>query len=280
MSINLGFMQGRLSPIVNNQIQSFPWDSWEDEIAKANKLGFNLIEWTLDQKDIHLNPFMTKTGQEKINFLKKQYNVKIESLTADCFMQAPFWKSENIGEQDKLKEIFVDVIEASKSLNIKFIVIPLVDNGSIDNSKQENDLLSFLKSIEQTLDNTKIIFESDFSPQRLKSFISKFDKNFFGINYDTGNSASLGYDPVEEFSAYGSRILNVHIKDRPYEGTTVPLGEGDTNFTKVFKLLFDHNYSSNFILQTARDQNNKHDQALLQYKNYVLNLLNKNGIKY
>jgi len=280
MSINLGFMQGRLSPIVNNQIQSFPWDSWEDEIAKANKLGFNLIEWTLDQKDIHLNPFMTKTGQEKINFLKEQYNVKIESLTADCFMQAPFWKSEKIDEQDKLKEIFVDVIEASKSLNIKFIVVPLVDNGSIDNAKQENDLFSFLKTIEQTLDNTKIIFESDFSPPRLKSFISKFDKNFFGINYDTGNSASLGYDPVEEFSAYGSRILNVHIKDRLYEGSTVPLGEGDTNFTKVFKLLSDHNYSSNFILQTARHQNNKHEQALLQYKSYVLNLLNKNGIKY
>ena len=37
-------------------------------------------------------------------------------------MQAPFWKSEKIDEQDRLKEIFVDVIEASKSLNIKFIV--------------------------------------------------------------------------------------------------------------------------------------------------------------
>ena len=38
-------------------------------------------------------------------------------------MQAPL-EIRKIDEQDKLKEIFVDVIEASKSLNIKFIVVP------------------------------------------------------------------------------------------------------------------------------------------------------------
>ena len=29
---------------------------------------------------------------------------------------------------------------------------------------------------------------------------------------------------------YGKRILNIHIKDRPYKGNTVPLGEGDVDF--------------------------------------------------
>ena len=50
-------------------------------------------------------------------------------------------------------------------------------------------------------------------PSELLKFIKNFDANF-GVNYDTGNSASLGYDPSEEISVYGHRIINVHIKDR------------------------------------------------------------------
>ena len=34
------------------------------------------------------------------------------------------------------------------------------------------------------------------------------------VNYDSGNSASLGYDPTDEFAAYGERVGSVHIKDR------------------------------------------------------------------
>ena len=34
------------------------------------------------------------------------------------------------------------------------------------------------------------------------------------VNYDTGNSAALGYDPDEEFKSYGHKITDLHIKDR------------------------------------------------------------------
>ena len=44
---------------------------------------------------------------------------------------------------------------------------------------------------------------------------------------DIGNSASLGLNPLDEFEAFGDRILNVHVKDRVLGGTTVPLGLGN-----------------------------------------------------
>ena len=79
----------------------------------------------------------------------------------------------------------------------------------------------------------KIVFESDFPPDKLKTFISRFPPENYGINYDIGNSAALGYNSKEEISAYGDRILNVHIKDRILNGTTVPLGKGNANIPKV-----------------------------------------------
>ena len=41
MQLKIGFMQGRLSPLVNNQIQSFPLGNWENDFPIA--LTYNAI---------------------------------------------------------------------------------------------------------------------------------------------------------------------------------------------------------------------------------------------
>jgi hexulose-6-phosphate isomerase len=35
----IGFMQGRLSPMIDGRIQSFPWDYWENEFSLAKEIG-------------------------------------------------------------------------------------------------------------------------------------------------------------------------------------------------------------------------------------------------
>jgi hexulose-6-phosphate isomerase len=72
------------------------------------------------------------------------------------------------------------------------------------------------------------------------------------VNYDSGNSASLGYRPRDEFAAYGARVGSVHIKDRRRGGGTVPLGTGDTDFPALFDCLRAAGYRGDFILQAAR----------------------------
>mgnify|MGYP001367115260 CR=1 FL=1 len=84
-------------------------------------------------------------------------------------------------------------------------------------------------------------------------FLDKFDSDKVVVNYDIGNSASLGYDAGEEISAYGERIVNVHVKDRVKGNGTVPLGQGDANFETVFSALKKISYMGPLILQVARD---------------------------
>jgi len=257
MNFSYGVMQGRLSKIIENKIQAFPEKYWKEEFSKANKLGLKSIEWTLDYKNLKNNPILTKNGQLKIKKLSKKYSIKINSLTGDCFMQKPFWKIKNNKEliQDLKK-----IIDGCKILGIRFIVIPLVDKGSINNYKDKNNLRKICNKIKKYLHNSKIklIFESDFSPKKLKDFIKKFDRNFFGINYDVGNSAGLNYDIDNEFKSYGKYIFNVHIKDRVKNGKTIRLGKGNANFSKLFNNLRKMRYKGNLILQTARSKNNQH----------------------
>ena len=90
----IGFMQGRLSPIKNSCIQSSPWDSWDHEFKLGHDSAFNRLEWTLDEERLFLNPLMTAEGRKKIQSLSKQYNIQVSSISGDCFMQAPFWKEK------------------------------------------------------------------------------------------------------------------------------------------------------------------------------------------
>ncbi len=272
---NIGFMQGRLSPLVGGRIQAFPQQHWRDEFALANKLSLRKMEWTLDQEGLYANPLMTQAGREEIRALMQQHQLSIPSLTGDCFMQAPFYKAKSAALKTQLLNDFASIISACSELEIQFIVMPLVDDGRLENLTQENELLASLIEFVPLLSKHKvrIVFESDYAPAQLQLFIAKLDPQYFGVNYDTGNSAALGYDPNEEFSAYGDRIYNVHIKDRVLHGTTVPLGAGDTQFEKVFQQLKAINYRGNYILQTARAEDEKHAEVLAQYVKQTLQWL-------
>ena len=268
----IGFMQGRFSPLVNGKIQAFPWDSWSEEFFVANENDFNIMEWTLDQDRLYENPFMTDAGQKKIKTLSNKFDISILSLTGDCFMQAPFYKVDGSKSESLLLDLRNIIISCGK-LGVKYIVFPLVDNGRLETQKQEMMLKDGLALVDDLLfqRGIKIVFESDFPPNRLKDFISGFSFKNYGINYDIGNSAALGYNSKDEISAYGDRILNVHIKDRILKGTTVPLGKGNANIPKVLKELSEINYDGNYILQTARAVNENHADVLCQYRDQVIN---------
>ncbi len=262
----IGFMQGRLSPQINGMIQCFPWEAWRDEYATAQQIGFALMEWTLDQARIEQNPLMTSAGREQIAALSAQTGVAVSSVTGDCFMQAPFWKAGRA--RQSLINTFDAVIRNAAAIGARLIVTPLVDNGAVTTDAERADLLDGMSELAPVLRacGCAIAFESDFEPSRLADFIKDFPTDLFGVNFDIGNSASLGWAPQVEIPLLASRLLNVHVKDRLFGGATVPLGEGAADFKAVFALLKAHGYTGRFILQTARDPAGNHALAAAKYR--------------
>ncbi|MDA9371457.1 sugar phosphate isomerase/epimerase, partial [Gammaproteobacteria bacterium] len=138
----IGYMQGRLSEIIDNKIQAFPIKSWTKEIVEGSKNNLCHIEWTLDHQGIEDNPFMTKDGQNKIKSLCQTHDVNILSVTGDCFMQAPIWKLGKIYEKDLINE-FLAVIDACNKLDVGIVVVPCVDSSSIQTTQEEEKFLNF-----------------------------------------------------------------------------------------------------------------------------------------
>ena len=267
----IGFMQGRLSALVDGKIQAFPWNEWRDEFPRAKALGLTRMEWTIDQDRLRENPLTTETGQNEIAALSRENGLRIPSLTGDCFMQAPFWKVD-AAAHDALVDDLDLLMAACGRIGIEFVVIPLVDNGKIERESESDTLKRVLIARREQLarQNVKIVFESDLPPRDLARFMEAFPADVFGINYDSGNSASLGYDSAEEIEAYAPRILNVHIKDRVRGGTTVPLGTGNADLAKTIRLIERSGYKGQYILQTARATDGDHSGVLAKYRDMTV----------
>ncbi len=268
----IGFIQGRLSPIANNRIQQFPWNSWQNEFDIASRIDMKFIEWTIDSFKFYENPLIKFDKSQEINSIAKKNNVFIPSVTCDYFMENPPWKTD----LNLVKKGIISILQGMKKISSKILVIPLVDNSSLLDSSSFKIVEDFFTGLTPLIIQNKlqIAFECDLNPEKLAEFISKFDRNYFGINYDIGNSSSLGFNPTEEFKAYGSRIINVHVKDRKLNGPTVPLGEGDADFIRIFSLLHEENYRGSLILQTARSGKGKDTELLIKYKQLVENWWN------
>jgi L-ribulose-5-phosphate 3-epimerase len=252
MYSKLGFMQGRLSAPIEGKIQAFPPDTWRDEFAIGNELGFACMEWIFEVSNIDRNPLYTDIGVEEIKKVKQKFGISINSVVADYFMERLLF-GEKKTIRDNVDMLKVLITQCHKC-GIPIIEIPLVDASALRSATEKKEFVQNMKEplrLAEKLD-VKISLETSLPPREFKNLILMFRPFKICVNYDMGNSASLGFNPTEELSLLGSYIINVHIKDRLKGGGTVPLGKGATDFKAVFDGLKQSNYSGDFILQAAR----------------------------
>ncbi|MBM3852002.1 MAG: sugar phosphate isomerase/epimerase [Verrucomicrobia bacterium] len=248
----IGIMQGRLSPPVGGRIQAFPAATWHAEFELAAKLGLASIEWIVESP-LPSNPLMTAAGAADVRTVVQRTGVAVDFVIADYFMESPFVRmSASTAEHNRT--VLATLLEHAAKLGARGVEIPCVDASEIRTRAEEDELASALAPALAQAERlgVELGLETSLPPERFRALLERIGHPRIRANYDTGNSASLGYDPAEEFAAYGPWINNVHIKDRRHGGGTVPLGQGDTNIPRVLKLLSGIPYRGDYILQAAR----------------------------
>ena len=274
-------MQGRLLPKYKGRYQAHPIGYWEDEFEIAASLGLDLIEFILDYNDYEDNPLMSVSGCKEIEEISNQSGVHVKTVCADYFMDAPL-HSDDLNLATLSAAVLRQLILNSQNIGITDIIIPLVDQSSLATLESQdrfiNAITPFLIDLEEQ--NINLNLETDLGPSEFKHLLAQIDSKRVTVNYDTGNSAGMGYDPEQEFAAYGDRITDIHIKDRVKDGFSVCLGQGSANFSKIFKCVQNYGYTGPFIMQAFRD-----DEGLEIFKTqltWLRSLINsideKNGV--
>ena len=268
----IGIMQGRLSPRIDGKIQAYPAKTWQKEFEIAQEIGYAAIEWIVE-KPLEINAIMSESGIKEIKEVIRNTGVRIDYVCADIFMQQPLVRmSQDIRKENK--EHLNNILLNAKEVGAIGVEIPFVDASSIKNESEKNELISCMQEAFELAKEIemKISLETDLNPKSFKELLDKINLNHVQANYDIGNSASLGFDPIEEIDAIGNRILNVHVKDRKLGSTTVPLGTGDADIKLSLSKLSEVGYLGGITMQAARGEDDI-DVAKSQLK-YTLEIIN------
>lgn len=249
-----GVMQGRLSPKYHGRYQAHPVGYWQDEFYKARDLGLDCIEFILDFNDADANPLLRAGGVEAIHAMCEATGVGVSTVCADYFMEAPLHHT-NDAIADRSEQLLGCLLKNGQKLGLTDIVLPCVDQASLADAAGINRFVRRLSPLLEVAERAgiNISLETDLRPHAFAELLARFDSERLTVNYDTGNSASWGYDPAEELACYGPRITDIHIKDRVLGGGSVMLGTGDVQFARFFEALRPLNYLGPLILQVYRD---------------------------
>jgi L-ribulose-5-phosphate 3-epimerase len=271
--MNFAVTQGRLSPPTGNKIQSFPYKTWREEFKIANSIGIKNIEWVIDFETIETNPIFNEKGLNEISKLSKKYKIKIKTIQCDFLLHKPFWKKKYKKYENIVDEKINYLLKIKKISKNSILIMPLLENSKINGRTQEKFIVNYFKSKTSILKKykNKIAFEIDYNPNKLKKFINLFDKKYFGINYDTGNSISNKFDYNDELKSYFNNVLNIHYKDKDKKNKTVYLGNGKFTYPDFYKKIKKINYNGLITLQAARAKDFSETDLI---KTYISDLKN------
>jgi L-ribulose-5-phosphate 3-epimerase len=239
-SLPLSIMQGRLLPPVGERLQAFPGEGWEQE-----------IELIADSCEERANPLFDERAGRLIPSIVRRTGVAVRSVCGDSVMQYAAGDG-----REGFSDVIESLIQRSACVGARRLVIPLVDHSRIqdnDDAATVHAVLNRAATAAGAL-GVELHLETDLAPVPFGALLGTLPRDVVMVNYDTGNSAAHGYDPLEEFAAYGDRIGSVHIKDRVFAGGSVPLGTGDAKLVRVLGLLRESRYQGDVVLQTARGQ--------------------------
>lgn len=251
----IGVMQGRLSPPEDGRHQCFPRTRWRDEFPLAALAGLAAIEWIWDAQGADVNPLARDDGVREIRTLSERHGVPVRSVCADYFMTFPMVRA-SVEDLAGRRAEFAWLINRCSLAGIGRIVLPVLDASRIETAEDQDNLIAALNFVLPVAERVGVglHLETSLAPGPFAALLAELPHPLVKVNYDSGNSASLGYRPADEFRAYGSRMGSIHIKDRIRGGATVPLGSGNADFAALARLLREARFSGDFVLEAARGE--------------------------
>ena len=247
----VGIMQGRLSP-AGARAQAFPVKTWREEFSAASRCGFDAIEWLLTDESLDDNPFWTQ--HRDIAAMSRQSGVMVTSVLADFVIAR--------GHQAALQWL-PRMFDAALGLGARVCVLPYLEQSTWRDADDASRVLDTLApSIAAAVSaGLTVAIESDWSAAELVAALDRSGASV-GVCVDSGNSAAAGRRPADEARTLKTKLVHVHLKDRPVGRSSVMLGEGDAHIPAVLAALHEIRYGGVIVLETPRGDDPQQSAAV------------------
>ncbi len=211
--------------------------------SKAGELGFQGIEFGigLDYREDPLWAGMGKLRQE----MKEAAQATGVEAASICLHLLNYKEnspaSDTAEHRETANEIIRKTIEACAHIGASVILVPFFGTASLKSEDQIQRLMDEMKRLSSIAEDNKVCLglETSLNATDMLRIIEAVGSDYVQVYFDTGNTAGIGYDIVQEIQALGKHIVQTHIKDSP--GGT--LGKGQIGFEAAIgafsRIIFD-----------------------------------------
>jgi len=198
--------------------------------SKAGKLGFQGIEFGIGL-DYREDPLWTGMGKLRQEMKEAAQATGVEAASI-CLHLLNYRENSPASDasehRETADEIIRKTIEACAHIGASVILVPFFGTASLKSEDQIQRLMDEMKRLSPIAEDKKVCLglETSLNADDMLRIIKAIGSDYVQVYFDTGNTAGIGYDIIQEIEALGRHIIQTHIKDSP--GGT--LGEGKIDF--------------------------------------------------
>ncbi len=251
--------------------------SWREKFEAAKKAGFDYMEISIDESDERLSRLDWSDDEiETIKNLMKEYDISFPTMCLSGHRRYPFG-SKNPEIRNQAMKIMEKAIILSVKLGVRCIQLATYDvyYEESDEETKRNFTEGLRKAVDMASRAGVIlameIMDTKFvgTIVRALRYIKKIPSPYFKIYPDMGNLSNFSNDVTEELELGYSQITAIHVKEtKPGIFKEVPFGEGQVDFTGIFKKLKELGYPGMFLIEMWADNSKKYsvDEAAKSIK--------------
>jgi len=245
--------------------KAFP-QSWSltDILKAAEKLGFDFVEISIDEKDERLERLdWDEEKREELHAALRESKIGFQSMCLSGHRRFPFGSSS-----EKIRERAYDIMEKAIKFAHEFgiRVIQLAGYDVYYEKSTPESLERFCEGLRRSCEiagKYQVMLAMEIMDTELMSSITKYMKfkadlpsPWFKAYPDCGNLSAWGNDVSSELELGKDEIVSMHLKDTlavkdgfPGKFKEVPFGSGCVDFVSIFRKMQELNFTGPYMVE-------------------------------
>ncbi len=156
--------------------------------------------------------------------------------------------SDRAEHREAGREIIRNTIDACAHIGASVILVPFFGTAALKSEEQIQFLIGEMRELSTIAEDKGVCLslETSLEAPELVRIVESVGSDYLRVYFDTGNTASIGHDMVQEIETLGEHIAQVHVKDYPSR----TLGEGNVDFDETVGTLKKVGFNGYLVLET------------------------------
>ena len=265
---------------------------WQEKLVTAKKLGFDFMEISIDESDERLARLdWAKTERQNLRRAMDFAQIPLMSMCFSGHRRYPLGSRDPLVRRMSLN-LMEKAVRFAADLGIRVIQLAGYDVYYEKTGEDTRELfIEGLRAAAGMAARHQVMLGIEIMDTPFLNSIQKYlvydrlvNSPWLTVYPDIGNLSAWGHDVNAELEIGFPRIVGIHVKETRRVSETcdgafrdVPFGQGEVDFTSIFRKLKQLDYQGPFVMEMWGDGLEDVQSEILRSRQFVLDRMAEGG---